>query len=323
MSSLFKTLERTRGLVVPMVTWLDDRGTIDLDAMAKHAAHLVANGCNGIFVLGTTGEFPYLSHADKRAIMSGMVESVKGKVPVLAGISAPGTRESIELGKMAIEAGVDAAVAVLPQYLPLGPGDVQRYFESVAGGLAREGGIPLFLYHIPLVPAAAHAITPELVFALAKAGHINGVKATIFDASFFSGLRAMLDKDYTVQCNVWTGTDPVTLKCLQDGIKIDGTIVGSLNLFPAYYKALFKAYGETPRDASRCAVLDKVNAMVADLFAIELKHVPAMVKEALHAAKLPFARCTAVLPPLPPATDAVKSRTAGLMAQLAAKGISP
>ncbi len=133
----------------------------------------------------------------------------------------------------------------------------------------------------------------------------------------------MLKSDFTATCNIWPGTDTATLECLKQGIGIDGCIIGSINMFPGYYKALFKAYADNPRDQTLCTSLGKINELIMNLFAIDLREVPALVKEALHAAGLPFAKSTSVLPPLPSLSPETKAKMLDIMQQLKSKFIVP
>ncbi len=143
MSKFFNVQERTKGIIVPLVTWLDASGNIDLDSMGTHVDRLILNGCNGgIFILGTTGEFPYIPFSEKQSMMAYMVTHVKGRVPVLAGISAPGVKETVQLGQAAIKAGIDGVFAIVPQYFPLDQGDIESFYRKVADGL--KGEIPFW-----------------------------------------------------------------------------------------------------------------------------------------------------------------------------------
>ena len=78
---------RFEGLIPPMVTPLDERRRLDKTGVKNMVRHLVDGGVDGIFLLGTTGEGPHLSYAIRRELVKETCRLVKGRVPVLVGIT--------------------------------------------------------------------------------------------------------------------------------------------------------------------------------------------------------------------------------------------
>ncbi|MBD3187841.1 hypothetical protein GF325_13480 [Candidatus Bathyarchaeota archaeon] len=322
MSRVYNFLKATKGAVIPpVVTWLDSNGSVDLDAMTAHADWLLRNGASGIFVLGSTGEFPYLTFDQKRRIIEGMVSHVGPDIPVIAGISSMSLENAMRLGKVAIELGASGLMAIVPEFFPLKPGDVERYYRALSMGINGNSGkdTPLILYYMPLV--SSFKLEPRLIFQLAKEKVIHGIKYTGFKTEYMKELKDMLDKDYTVQCNTFVGTDACLLDCLKGGIAIDGAIMGSLNLFPGFYKALLQSYTEKPRNEAKCNALAKTVPIIVELFSMELRELPVLVKETLRLGNLPFAKNTAVSQPLPSMSTRTKDKIVQALDKLKTKGI--
>ena len=86
----YELLKPLKGIIVPMVTPLLDRDTLDAAGLERLIEHILAGGVHGLFILGTTGEAPSLSYRLRYELIQRVCEQVKGRVPVLVGIS--GTR---------------------------------------------------------------------------------------------------------------------------------------------------------------------------------------------------------------------------------------
>lgn len=99
-----------------MVTPFTADGDLDLDAAAKHAAGLVADGCDGLVLSGTTGESPTTTDAEKTALLRAVREAVGDGVPLVAGVGSADTRHTVQLAQQAEQAGADGLLVVTPYY---------------------------------------------------------------------------------------------------------------------------------------------------------------------------------------------------------------
>src|SRR5690554_620321 len=109
-----------RGIITPMVTPLLDNDKLDDDGLCRLIEHLVKGGIHGLFILGTTGEGTSLSYSMRRALIGLTLRQVKGRIPVFVGISDTSLVESLDLAKIAAEAGAAAVVATPPFYFGMG-----------------------------------------------------------------------------------------------------------------------------------------------------------------------------------------------------------
>jgi dihydrodipicolinate synthase/N-acetylneuraminate lyase len=320
MSKLFKLKDKAIGAVVPLVTWLDSDGNVDHAAMAQHVDFLIKNGAGTIFTLGSTGEGPYRTLEEKAEIMEHVVNHVKNRVPVIAGVVSHGVRGAIQACEVAAEKGVDAVLVNVPQYFNLAATDIDFYFTKLAEGIGEK--IPVCMYYAPKIITSHPKISPDMVFDLARRKAIYGIKYTINEWEDVAELCRMRTEDYTVQCSIWCGTDKVALDCLKNGVTdFNGIISSAANLFPDFYNVLLKAFRESPRNEARCKSLENISIIIQKMFEVELREIPALMKVALNSAKLPFAKCVDVSPPLPGLGPETEQNLMNCLADLRKKGI--
>lgn len=133
-------------LLTAMVTPFTPDGELDPDAAAQLATHLVDDlGNDGLVVNGTTGEAPTTSDAEKREVVSAVVEAVGDRASVVAGVGTFSTDHSAHLARQAAEAGADGLLVVTPYYSRPPVDAVEEHFITVAD--ATE--LPVMLYDIP------------------------------------------------------------------------------------------------------------------------------------------------------------------------------
>ena len=120
-------------------------GSVDIPAFRRLAAHLVANGSDGIVVTGTTGESPTLSDDERFALYEAAVDEVGDSATVVAGTGTYATDHSVHLTARAHELGVHAFLVVTPYYSKPPVRGIVRHFEEIAAVTDR----PIVVYNIP------------------------------------------------------------------------------------------------------------------------------------------------------------------------------
>src|SRR5262245_51773943 len=106
------------GIFPPIVTPLRDRDTLDVDALERLIEHVLGGGVDGLFLLGSTGEGPGLSHRLRMDVVERGCRVVAGRVPVLVGVTDTSFAESLRLASCAAAAGAQAVVLAPPSYFP-------------------------------------------------------------------------------------------------------------------------------------------------------------------------------------------------------------
>ena len=120
-------------------------GSVDVQAFRALAAHLVANGSDGLVVTGTTGESPTLSDEERFALYEAAVDEVGDRATVIAGTGTYSTDHSIHLTKRAHELGVDGVLVITPYYNKPPARGIVQHFEAISSVTDRS----IIVYNIP------------------------------------------------------------------------------------------------------------------------------------------------------------------------------
>jgi len=225
------TNQKLRGIVPPLVTPLLDRDTIDVDGTRRLIEHVIAGGVSGIFVLGTTGEAPSLSYQLRRDFIKLACEVVNGRVPVLAGVTDTSFVETIQLARVAQDAGVTTVVLATPYYFPAGQTELTRYI----GQLVKELSLPLMLYNMPSLTKVWFEI--DTLRSLAEHEQIVGVKDSSGDIKYFEQLLTL--KQDRPDWSMLIGPEHLMATAVKMGG--DGGVNGGANLYPELFTKLFRA----------------------------------------------------------------------------------
>jgi len=216
------------GVFTALVTPFRD-GAVDEAALRGLVERQVAAGVDGIVPCASTGEAATLSHAEHRRVVEICVETVCGRVQVLAGTGSNSTRESIELTRHARDAGADGALLISPYYnKPTQEGVVAHY-----AAVARASGLPLVVYNIP--GRTASNILPATMARLAEIEHVVGVKESSGDIAQISRVVAACPRSFSVL----SGDDALTLPVIAVGGC--GVISATSNVAPREMVELVRA----------------------------------------------------------------------------------
>lgn len=222
---------RYKGIVPPIVTPLADRDVLDVDGFARLIEHVLGGGVHGLFVLGTTGEGPSLSHHLQREVVTRACEVVGDRVPVLVGITDPSFFESISLATHAADSGADAVVLAPPYYFPAGQEELLEYLEELIPALP----LPVMLYNMPAMTKLSYS--PQTVSRLADWPQVVGLKDSGGDLDYFAEVRE-LTRDVD-DFSMLVGPEHL----LTDVIRLggDGGVHGGANVRPELYVRLYEA----------------------------------------------------------------------------------
>ncbi|WP_446039035.1 4-hydroxy-tetrahydrodipicolinate synthase [Streptomyces sp. SID1121] len=158
-----------------MITPFTTTGALDLDGARELAARLVAEGCDGLVLNGTTGESPTTTDAEKTALVRVVREEVGDRAHVVAGVGSADTRHTVTLARDAEQAGADGLLVVTPYYSRPPQAAVEAHFLRVADAT----GLPLMLYDIP--GRTGTRIEPATLLALAAHPRVVAVKDCAYD----------------------------------------------------------------------------------------------------------------------------------------------
>jgi 4-hydroxy-tetrahydrodipicolinate synthase/2-dehydro-3-deoxy-phosphogluconate/2-dehydro-3-deoxy-6-phosphogalactonate aldolase len=257
------------GIIPPTVTAFDDDGDLDEAATAAHARFVEAGGVHGVFPLGTNGEFPLLSAAERRRVVETVVDAVD--VPVIAGVGEAATRQTVANAEHAASVGADGVVVVTPFYYPLdGDGAVEHY-RAVADAV----DVPVYVYHIP--GKTGNELSLETFERIAALDGVAGAKDSSKDVPWL--VQAV---DANPELTFLVGSDALLFAGFELGCA--GAVSAVANAFPELVVDLYRAY-----DRGDGARARQLQSTVLDVRAA-LKRGPYMagVKAALSLRDLDF-----------------------------------
>ena len=163
-------MNRVRGSLVAIVTPMSDDGSLDLDTLRRLIDWHIAEGSDGIVIVGTTGESPTVSYDEHCLLIRTTVEQVAGRVPVIAGTGANSTAEAIELTACAKAAGAQAGLSVVPYYNKPTQEGLYQHFRKIAEAV----DLPLILYNVP--GRTVTDLSSDTTLRLADVPGIVGIK---------------------------------------------------------------------------------------------------------------------------------------------------
>ena len=229
--------------------------SIDLDLMAAHCRWLLANGCNGLGVLGTTGEANSLGVSERLALMEGLVERGIPAARLLPGCGLPAIPDTVLMARRAGELGA-RGVLVLPPFFYKNPSEdgLFAYYSEVAQRVA--GAVQLYFYHFPAQSAVP--ITLPLIERLLHAcpGAFRGIKDSTGD---WSNTKSYIDAFAKDGFEVYCGDDGHLHQTLNAGGA--GSISAASNVSCAENAKVYAAYGQ-PAGAAAQATLSAMRAAV-------------------------------------------------------------
>ncbi|RLM28090.1 dihydrodipicolinate synthase family protein [Brenneria alni] len=283
------------GIIPPVSSIFAANGSLDEAGMQRVIDYLITAGVNGLFFLGTGGEFSQMSAAERMQLTETVVRLVDGRVPVLIGVGSTNTREAVSLSQHAQSAGADAVVAINPYYWQITEDNLFGYY----GAIAQAVTLPVILYNFPKL--TGQDLHPELVKRLADAhANIVGIKDTIDSVAH---LRDMIStvKSAHPDFSVFCGFDDHLLNTLLLGG--DGAISASANFAPALSVDLYQSVCNG--DLAQATALHKTILQLPKLYQIDSPFVN-VVKEAMQLAGLDIS--TFCLPPTQPLNAAQKAQ---------------
>jgi 4-hydroxy-tetrahydrodipicolinate synthase len=166
-----------RGVFPYLVSPVDASGEVMADVLARLCNDLIDAGVHGLTPLGSTGEFAYLSWAQKRRVVEIVVEAAAGRVPVVAGVAATTTADATFQAREMERLGCDGILAVLEAYFPIPDAGVFDYFK----GIAESVSLPVVLYTNPNFQRSD--LNLPVIERLSHVANIGYIK----DASFNTG----------------------------------------------------------------------------------------------------------------------------------------
>ena len=160
-----------RGSIPALITPMLEDGKVDYPTLRKLIDWHVAEGTDGLVIVGTSGESPTVNVDEHREILRVSVEQAAKRIPIIAGCGANSTAEAISLAKYAESIGADAQLQVVPYYNRPTQEGQYRHFRAIAEATP---DLPVILYNVPGRTVAD--LQHDTVLRLAQVPGIIGIK---------------------------------------------------------------------------------------------------------------------------------------------------
>jgi 4-hydroxy-tetrahydrodipicolinate synthase len=290
-----------RGCGTALVTPFKPDGAVDVEALRKLVLWQIEEGIDFLVPCGSTGEAATLAPAERELVVGTVVDTVAGRVPVMAGASHNDTRQAVEEARRMSALGVTWLLSATPYYNKPTPEGLYRHFLAVADAAS----VPVCLYNVP--GRTSVNMKPDTVLRLAGHGNIVGIKESSGDLAQVQHLLLGRPEGFAVL----SGEDWMTLAIIAAGG--DGLVSVASNEIP-------KLMSQLVRRCLRGQVADAREILFQVLPLLEANFIetnPAPVKAALAA----MGRIQNHLRlPLVPLSD---SRRPPLLAALREAGVEP
>ena len=256
-----------QGVATALITPLTKDG-VDYDAFKKLIEWQITEGINALVICGTTGESSTLTDEEHRAVLKFAIDTVAGRVPMIAGTGSNDTAYAIELTQYAAEIGYDGALLVTPYYNKTTQAGLVAMFTAIADSC----DIPVILYNVP--SRTGVNIEPATYAALAEHPNIYAIKEANGNISSIVETAALVGD----KLDIYSGNDDQIVPIMACGGKgvisvlsnvvpketvaicqkfFDGDVAGAMELQKKYLaltNALFSEVNPIPVKAAMAAL---------------------------------------------------------------------
>jgi len=266
-------LPKIKGVIVPLVTPLIDDIKVDEGSLRKLVDYVIEGGVNGLFAMGTTGEFQYLPFQEQRRCISIAIEETAGRIPVMAGVTGFSVEETIRnIVKLDELRHPPDAVVVAPLVYHSNR-NLLQHMER----LCQICNFPVFLYNNPGIVERKwkhKGIIPEIVERISQYPEVIGFKDSSGNINYF---REILKRCGSNEFRIFQGVGKLILESMQCGAY--GTVAGIANAFPEIFRNFFTAYESGDSETAR-----RYQKLISDIGAVypTIRSIPAILKEALR-----------------------------------------
>ncbi|WAT01844.1 dihydrodipicolinate synthase family protein [Rouxiella chamberiensis] len=247
------------GIIPPVPTLFTADEQLDKEGMKRLIDFTIEGGVNGLFFLGSAGEFAHMSEALRHEVASFCTAYVDKRVPVLIGAAHSGTEATLSFARHAKSVGADGVVIVNPFYNPLSEENIYLHYSYLAENLA----LPIVIYNFPAL--TGQSIPVEVIKRLAENyTNIVGLKDTV---DSLNHIRETIQAVKPVRPDfaVFAGYDEYLFGTLILGGA--GSIPASANFAPSLTCGIYQAWQEGRLD--RAVALQQRLSWLPPLYALD------------------------------------------------------
>ena len=222
--------QNVRGSITAMITPFHKDGSVNFEVLTELLERQVAAGTDAILTLGTTGEYPAMTHEEDAAVVEHTIRVVNGRVPVMVGSGSNCTATQVEKSVLYQDMGADALLLIAPYYNKANPEGMYRHFAETAD----QVHIPCILYNVP--GRTGCSIPVSVVERLSRHPNIAGIKEASGDMSYAMKIARCVGPDFAL----YSGNDDLTIPLMSIGGS--GVISVLANVMPAVCHQIVEDY---------------------------------------------------------------------------------
>lgn len=231
-----------KGVVVPIITVIDENEKIDEAGMRKQVDFVIEGGMHGILAFGSNGEFYQIEEDEMERGLRIMVDQAAGRVPVYFGIGAINTKKAVRLARMAVANGASCVSILQPMFLKPTSDELFLHFKTIADAIPDT---PVLLYNNP--GRVGYGISSDMVYRLAhEVKNIVGAKDTSGDITL---TEEMVRRNRDVGFKVFGGKDTLLFASLCVGGV--GGVCTAGNFMPGLIGDVYEKYVAGDFEGSR------------------------------------------------------------------------
>lgn len=221
----------SQGIYPALVTPYDTKGGVDTEAIQQLVEKLVADGADGFYLTGSTGECFFLSHEERCNVVKTAVKAINGRAAVIVHVGEISTEHAILNAKVAQECGADAISAIPPFYYKYSFEEIREHYYKIMDSTS----LPMFIYNFPALSGIQ--FTMEQLKSLGEHKNFAGIKHTSQDLFQMQQIKTSLPDKI-----IFNGYDEMFLGGLSMGC--DGAIGSTFNIMTPRYKKIMKLFKE-------------------------------------------------------------------------------
>lgn len=264
------------GLSAFPITPADPHGRVDGTALSALLRRIADAGADSVGLLGSTGSYMFLSRGERRRAVEAAVDCLGGRTPIIVGVGALRTDESIALAQDARDAGAQGLLLAPVSYTPLGDDEVFEHFAAVAAAT----DLPVCVYNNP---GTTHfSVSNVLLRRLAEIPTIVAVKNPALPAAdmlaAYRATQAALPTDFAIgYSGDWLAADAI----LSGGVAWYSVIAG---LLPEPAVKLMRAAqaGDRAETQRISALFEPLWALFRELSSYRVVHAAANLLDLSH-----------------------------------------
>jgi len=224
---------KPEGIFPAMLTAFDKDGSINEEVTTDIVDFCIESGCKGIFAVSSVGEFVHMETDEACQLMSLAKKAAKGRVPVLAGVTASHIEKSIEFAKYAREIGCDGIVCSPPYYYTVTQEVIEKHYEMLAEAVP---DMSMVMYNIPLFSTPLSYDVVKRVSSIPNVVAMKDSSGSLVDFIHFMDKVRLAGTDINMMC----GREEMIFSTTMLGGK--GAMVGTATIFP---EILVRIYNST------------------------------------------------------------------------------